>query len=91
MTSQLEPNISLTAGKWWLPSLGEMFMIYANMTKINYALSLITGATQLVEDWYWTSTENSGTSAWNPVPLTADEENAAILAGNKRKPKPLNW
>lgn len=54
----------LTAGKWWLPSLGEMFMIYANMTKINYALSLINGATQLVEDWYWTSTENSATNAW---------------------------
>ena len=54
----------LTAGKWWLPSLGEMFMIYANMTKINYALSLITGATQLVEDWYWTSTECSAAGAW---------------------------
>ena len=54
----------LTAGKWWLPSLGEMMMIYANMTKINYALSLINGATQLVEDAYWTSTENSATYAW---------------------------
>lgn len=55
----------LTAGKWWLPSLGEMMMIYANMTKINYALSLIAGATQLVEAWYWTSTEVSATNAWN--------------------------
>ena len=54
----------LTAGKWWLPSLGEMMMIYANMTKINYALSHINGATQLVEDAYWTSTENSATYAW---------------------------
>lgn len=54
----------LTAGKWWLPSLGEMMMIYANMTKINYALSLIAGATQLVETWYWTSTESSATYAW---------------------------
>ena len=54
----------LTAGKWWLPSLGEMMMIYANMTKINYALSLIEGATQLVEDAYWTSTEYSATNAW---------------------------
>lgn len=54
----------LTAGKWWLPSLGEMLMIYANMTKINYALSLITGATQLQENWYWTSTEYSATYAW---------------------------
>lgn len=54
----------LTAGKWWLPSLGEMMMIYANMTKINYALSLITGATQLQETAYWTSTEGSATNAW---------------------------
>ena len=54
----------LTAGKWWLPSLGEMLMIYANMTKINYALSLITGATQLSETWYWTSTEYSASYAW---------------------------
>lgn len=54
----------LTAGKWWLPSLGEMMMIYANMTKINYALSLISGAQQLAETWYWTSTESSATYAW---------------------------
>lgn len=59
----------LTAGKWWLPSLGEMMMIYANITKINYALSLISGATQLVEDAYWTSTEFSATTAWY-LPLT---------------------
>lgn len=58
----------LTAGKWWLPSLGEMMMIYANMTKINYALSLINGATQLVEDAYWTSTEHSATPAWHFTP-----------------------
>lgn len=54
----------LTAGRWWLPSLGELMMIYANMRKINYALSLIEGATQLVETWYWSSTESSATSAW---------------------------
>lgn len=54
----------LTAGKWWLPSMGEMMMIYANMRKVNYALSLIEGATQLVADWYWTSTEYSATDAW---------------------------
>lgn len=54
----------LTAGRWWLPSLGELMMIYANMRKINYALSLIEGATQLVETRYWSSTEYSATSAW---------------------------
>ena len=55
----------LTAGKWWLPSLGELMMIYANMRKINYALSLINGATQLTETWYWSSTEYSATHAWD--------------------------
>lgn len=55
----------LTAGKWWLPSAGEMMMIYANMTKINYCLSLISGATQLLENWYWTSTEHNASNAWN--------------------------
>ena len=54
----------LTAGKWWLPSMGEMMAIYANMLKINYALSLISGATQLVEDLYWVSTEYSTAYAW---------------------------
>lgn len=54
----------LTAGMWWLPSLGELFCIYANMRKINYALSLIKGATQLAETWYWSSTEHSATNAW---------------------------
>ena len=54
----------LTAGRWWLPSLGELMMIYANMRKINYALSLINGATPLAETWYWSSTEYSATYAW---------------------------
>lgn len=54
----------LTAGRWWLPSLGELMMIYANMRKINYALSLINGATQLAETWYWSSTEYSAARAW---------------------------
>lgn len=54
----------LTAGRWWLPSLGELMMIYANMRKINYALSLINGATQLAETAYWSSTEYSATTAW---------------------------
>ena len=54
----------LSAGRWWLPSLGELMMIYANMRKINYALSLINGATQLAETAYWSSTEFSAANAW---------------------------
>jgi hypothetical protein len=54
----------LTAGKWWLPSVGELMCMYANIRKINYALSLISGATQITENWYWSSTEYSSTFAW---------------------------
>lgn len=55
----------LTAGKWWLPSLGELMMIYANFNKINYALSLITGAELLVRDAYWSASEHSSANAWS--------------------------
>lgn len=54
----------LTAGYWWLPSVGELLMMYANKLKINYALSLINGAQQLDEYWYWSSTELSSQYAW---------------------------
>lgn len=54
----------LTAGYWWLPSVGELLMMYANKAKINYALSLIKGAHQLDASWYWSSTEFSPALAW---------------------------
>ena len=54
----------LTAGYWWLPSVGELLMMYANKQKINYALSLIEGAQLLDNNWYWSSTESSSRGAW---------------------------
>lgn len=54
----------LTAGKWWFPSMGEMVMIWANFDKINYALSKISGASQLQSNWYWCSTQYSADTAW---------------------------
>ena len=74
----------LTAGKWWLPSLGELMMIYANMRKINYALSLINGATQLAETWYWSSTEFSATNAWYLTLNGGGAGNATKAAGQRR-------
>ena len=59
-------GIGLTAGRWWLPSVAELMMIYANKAKINHALSLINGAQQLSETWYWASTESSSSTAWYP-------------------------
>lgn len=54
----------LTAGYWWLPSAGELLVMYANKAKINYALSLIKGAQQLDTSWYWSSTEYGPATAW---------------------------
>lgn len=54
----------LTAGRWWLPSLGELMMAYSNRLKINYALSLIDGATQIPESAHWSSCEASAATAW---------------------------
>jgi hypothetical protein len=63
--SRLNGNGSgIAANQWWLPSFGELCVMYNNMYKINYCLSLISGATQLSNNWYWSSTEYSGTAAW---------------------------
>ena len=79
----------LTAGKWWLPSMGEMMMIYANMKKINYALSLIAGATQLIENAYWTSTEYSATYAWN-LYLDGGNMNNSPKATHRHRVRPVS-
>ena len=54
----------LKAGAWWLPSVGELYLMFANFTKINYALSKISGATLLSKTAYWSCTEYSATYAW---------------------------
>ena len=79
----------LTAGKWWLPSLGELMMIYANMRKINYALSLINGATQLAETWYWSSTEYSAAHAWY-LNLSGGTANPNAKATNQGRVRPVS-
>lgn len=79
----------LTAGRWWLPSLGELMMIYANMRKINYALSLINGATQLAETAYWSSTEYSATNAWT-LRLDNGYANGNTKAANQYRVRPVS-
>lgn len=79
----------LAAGKWWLPSLGELMMIYTNMRKINYALSLINGATQLAETAYWSSTEFSATNAWS-LYLSNGPAGSYAKATNQRRVRPVS-
>jgi hypothetical protein len=54
----------ITAGKWWLPSLGELQMIRNHYGTIQKALN-ICGGTALQNTAYWSSTEISGANAWS--------------------------
>lgn len=58
----------LKAGKYWLPCIAELFMIYTHLHKINAGLALIDGATPLRinsgQEWYWSSTECDDKYAW---------------------------
>jgi hypothetical protein len=54
----------LTAGMWWLPSSGELNMIWNHINGINYAISLITGGVKIPFEAHWSSTEYSATGAW---------------------------
>lgn len=47
----------------WIPSLGELAIICKNKEKINEALAYV-GGDELVDDWYWSSTETRATGAW---------------------------
>lgn len=59
----LNKEIVLADGEY-IPSLGEMYLIYLNRKALNQALELI-GSDPIKDDWYWTSTEGSATTAWN--------------------------
>lgn len=47
----------------WIPSLGELAIIFKNKEKINEALAYV-GGDELVDDWYWSSTEFNANGAW---------------------------
>lgn len=59
-----EKKKGLSAGKYWLPCVAELMMIYTHKYRINAGLALINGANQLSETWYWSSTELSAPYAW---------------------------
>lgn len=59
-------DTNMGAGRWWLPSFGELAMIWAHVREINFVLSAI-GGTQIPVGggWMWSSTEGSATGAWH--------------------------
>lgn len=47
----------------YIPSLGELYFMLAHFTRINAALEAV-GGEPLHNDWYWSSTQYSATTAW---------------------------
>jgi len=80
----------LTEGTWWVPSLGEMLMIYSNLTAINYALSLITGAEALSSAFHWTSTEYNANNLWYIKVKDATMDKWGTKASSKNVVRPVS-
>lgn len=57
-------NDLLGAGRWWLPSTGELCMIWSHFLEANRILSQIGGTELNLRQWYWCSTEESASTAW---------------------------
>ena len=49
---------------WYLPSIQELNMLWNNYYTVTRALSQISGATQLSNSAYWSSSEDDGNYAW---------------------------
>lgn len=58
----LNPAINLKDGEY-IPSVGEMYLIYTHRKEINAALRHV-GGQEIPSKGYWTSTERSATHAW---------------------------
>jgi hypothetical protein len=57
-------NAFVGAGRWWLPSAGELWMIWSHLLEVNRILAQIGGTALNRSQWYWSSTETSATGAW---------------------------
>lgn len=57
-------NASVGAGRWWLPSAGQLWMIWSHLHEVNRILAQIGGTALKRNTWYWSSTEKSATNAW---------------------------
>jgi hypothetical protein len=50
---------------WYLPSIQELNMLWNNYYTVARSLTQISGATQLLPAYYWSSTEYGGSNAWS--------------------------
>lgn len=72
----------------YIPSLGELYFILAHFTQINAALEAV-GGEPLRNDWYWSSTQYSATSAWH-LNLTYGYAGGYTKAANQLRVRPVS-
>lgn len=58
-------NVSVGAGRWWLPSAGELWMIWSHFIEVNRILTQIGGMALNQYQWYSSSTEGTDALAWH--------------------------
>lgn len=88
--SRTNPNgIGLTSGSWWLPSCGELMFIFANIYRINYALSLIQGATKIdSSNSHWSSSTAKNNMMWTIYPGLRKVN--SVYKGNMFRVRPVS-
>lgn len=57
-------NASDSHNDWYIPALGQLALMYLNITEIDAALTKIGGTTFNTTEYYWSSSENSSRFAW---------------------------
>lgn len=50
---------------WYIPSCGQLSLIYMHLTSVNNALSAISGQQFNTSSYYWSSSEYSSHSGWS--------------------------
>lgn len=83
----LNPAIALKDGEY-IPSVGEMYLIYTHRRGINAALRHV-GGKEIPGIWYWTSTETSAASAWT-LPLSNGTLSWYTKASSKTRVRPVS-
>ena len=79
---EIGTDIKLADGEY-IPSLGELYLIYLHKYKIDEALSYVYGK-QIADEWYWSSTEGSAQYAWSLGFLNGGQGNYGKSSGQCR-------
>lgn len=84
MCSKLKTfNSSDTYSDWYIPALGQLALIYLNITDINKALRNIKGNVMWADEgyYYWSSSEESSDNGWRMYFDSDEVSNAGKFGG----------